>query len=199
MDQRTGDADALLLPAGQLRRIDITLVAEADQLQQLADPLLDLEGPLAGDLERQGDVLPDGLRRQQVEVLEDHADPPAQGDQLVLVEDADVHTVDAHPAAARLLQTVEGTDQRRLAGAAASDDPEDLATADAQVDVVERVHHALAAAVGLTQPFETDVGERLHDIGFVAAHGISSPSPASRACPGCGRGPRGPLASSGRP
>jgi hypothetical protein len=50
----------------------------------------------AGHFQRQLDVLPHGLGRHQVEVLEDHADAPAQGHQAVFIEVADVHLVDQH-------------------------------------------------------------------------------------------------------
>src|SRR5581483_7282233 len=46
--------------------------------------------------------------------------------------------VDQNAAAARPLQSVDHADQRRLAGAAASDDTDDLALRDVEIDVVER-------------------------------------------------------------
>ncbi|MNJ82323.1 hypothetical protein D3C77_816420 [compost metagenome] len=36
MHQRPGNAHALLLPAGQLRRVHVVLFLQADQLQQFA-------------------------------------------------------------------------------------------------------------------------------------------------------------------
>ncbi len=125
------------------------LVLEAHQLQQLAHLALALGLGYPGHLQRQLDVVPHGLGRHQVEVLEDHADAPAQGHQAVFVEVADVHLVDQHPAAAGLLQAVDGADQRRLAGAAAADDAEHLAALDRQVDIVQGLHRTLLALVGL--------------------------------------------------
>ena len=60
-------------------------------------------------------------------MLEDHADAPAQRLQLALAEPGDVAAFDADFSGIRLLQPVEAADQRRLAGAAAADDAEDLA------------------------------------------------------------------------
>ena len=80
--QRAGDADALLLAAGELRRVGGRAVAEADQVEQLERAAAPLGAPDAGDLQRQLDVLGRGARGQQVEVLEDHADPAAGGAQL---------------------------------------------------------------------------------------------------------------------
>jgi hypothetical protein len=110
---------------------------QAHQFQQFAHLLLALRLGHAGDFQRQLDVLPHGLGRHQVEVLEDHADASAQGHQAVFVELADVHLIDQHPPAARLLQAVDGADQRRLAGAAAADDAEHFAALDRQVDALQ--------------------------------------------------------------
>ena len=70
---------------------------------------LDLDGP-------EGDVFQDGLVREQVEGLEDHADVGAQLGQFLalrgqhLAIDADVAVVDG-------FQAVDGAAQRGLAGA----------------------------------------------------------------------------------
>ncbi len=128
--QRAGDADALFLPAGELRRIGVAFFLQADQLQQPGDPLLDPCPGHPGHPQRQGDVLPHGLGRHQVEVLEDHADASAQGDQALAVVAADVFVVDQHLLLAGTLQAIEGADQRGLSGAAAADDAEHFAAAD---------------------------------------------------------------------
>ena len=75
--------DPLLLAAGQLARAVIEAVAEADGLDDLAQPLL--VGPAVGETHRQRDVLVGGQRRHQVEGLEDEADavPPQRRQGLV--------------------------------------------------------------------------------------------------------------------
>ncbi len=88
------------------------LVLQADQFQQFANFALALFLRYAGDLQRQLDVLPHGLGRHQVEMLEDHADTSAQFHQAIFIEPADVDLVDQHPSAGGLFQTVDGTDQR---------------------------------------------------------------------------------------
>ncbi|MNC30641.1 hypothetical protein D3C75_789300 [compost metagenome] len=112
MHQRPGNAHALLLPAGQLRRVHVVLFLQADQLQQFAYLALAFGLGHAGHLQGQLDVLPHGLGRHQVEVLEDHADAPAQGHKLVLIERRDIHLVDQYAALAGLLQAVDGAQQR---------------------------------------------------------------------------------------
>ncbi|MNY15999.1 hypothetical protein D3C86_1492400 [compost metagenome] len=75
--QRTGDAHTLLLATGQLRRVGTVLVLQANQLQQFAH-LAQAQGLAdACDFQWQFHVLPHGLGRHQVEVLEDHADASA--------------------------------------------------------------------------------------------------------------------------
>ncbi|GAA3241288.1 hypothetical protein GCM10020256_64160 [Streptomyces thermocoprophilus] len=65
-----GDADALLLAAGELGGVGARLVGEADEVeefQRLGGPL---PARLAEDLQGQFDVVLDGPRGEQVEVLE---------------------------------------------------------------------------------------------------------------------------------
>ncbi len=152
--QRAGDADALFLSAGELYRVGVAFFLQADQLQQPGDPLLDPCPGHPGHPQRQGDVLPHGLGRHQVEVLEDHADASAQGDQALAVVAADVFVVDQHLPLAGTLQAIEGADQRGLAGAAAADDAEHFAAADFQVDLPQGLD---PAGVALAQALEPDV------------------------------------------
>ena len=93
------------------------MVREADARQQLGDAALDLTSRDAGHLEREGDIGRHRLRGQQVEVLEDHADPAAQGAQGAGVERADILTVCDDAAGAGKLQPVDQADEGRLAGA----------------------------------------------------------------------------------
>ncbi|MNP30884.1 hypothetical protein D3C76_1239810 [compost metagenome] len=76
VNQGAGDADALFLAAGQLRRVSLVLGLQAHQFQQFTNLLLALFLGYAGDFQRQLDVLPNRLGGHQVEVLEDHADAP---------------------------------------------------------------------------------------------------------------------------
>jgi hypothetical protein len=96
-----GDGDALLLAAGKLHRIMGEAVAEADRLELGRG---DAEGVrLARQLERHRHVFVRGHGRQQVEGLEDDADPPLpRPRQPVLVELGEVRAGDANdPPVAR--------------------------------------------------------------------------------------------------
>lgn len=141
--QRAGDADALLLPAGELGGVGLGLVGEADQVQQLqrlagAFTAVDLE-----DLQRQFDVVLHGARGQQIEVLEDHADVAAGGAQrgagtLAAAGDGGQFLAgDGDRAGGGALQEVEAADEGGLAGAALADDAVHLALTDVQIDAVQ--------------------------------------------------------------
>ena len=75
--QRAGDGDPLLHPAGQLPRVLLADVTEADRVQHLVDSRLALRRSDPAHLERYGDVAGDGQPREQraAVVLEDDAEP----------------------------------------------------------------------------------------------------------------------------
>ena len=76
------DGHALLLAAGQLRRMAGGLVRQPHDLQTLAPRGGDLFAVAAARAQREGDVLEHGLVLQQVELLEDHADARARSADL---------------------------------------------------------------------------------------------------------------------
>ncbi|PII38238.1 hypothetical protein T190_23435 [Sinorhizobium meliloti CCBAU 01290] len=72
-----GDRDALLLAPGKFRRVMVRLVREPHPLQQCRAPIARFLHRLAEHLHRALDeVFQRGLVREQVETLENHADPP---------------------------------------------------------------------------------------------------------------------------
>ena len=98
-DERTRDRDPLLLAARELGGTVREPLGEADRGGQLLEPAG--VGLLAGDRERQDDVLLRGQHRQQVEELEDEADVLApQLRQLRVVQLADRGAGDRRPSPA---------------------------------------------------------------------------------------------------
>ena len=77
VDERARDRHALLLAAGELVGEVVELGREPGQAQDVRHLLADLAALAARDLERVGDVVVDRAARQQLEVLEDHADVAA--------------------------------------------------------------------------------------------------------------------------
>src|SRR5271168_2781493 len=73
-NQRTGHSYALLLTAGELRRVVPEAVGHADAFEGVLDLLLALGGARAAIGQRQLDVFVDGEVADEVERLEDEAD-----------------------------------------------------------------------------------------------------------------------------
>ena len=91
-DERPGDGDALLLAGRELVGLVALLAGQVDERDDVADPLGQLAPGrvVAGDRERQRDVLGDVEQRDEVERLEDEAGPvAAQPGRLVVGELAD--------------------------------------------------------------------------------------------------------------
>jgi hypothetical protein len=77
--------------------------------------------------------------------LEDHLHLAPQRPELALLELRDVLPVEADRPRRRIEQAQHETRRRRLAAAGLADDPERLAAAHGQRDVLDRVHDGLAA------------------------------------------------------
>ena len=136
--QRTGDGDALLLTAGELRRIVARAVGEADDLEQLLRALFCVRLARSRDLEREADILERGALLEQVELLKDHAHRAARLEQLLFRETAELLTVHGDGACGRLFEKVDAAHERGFACTGQTDDAENFAAADVEVDAVER-------------------------------------------------------------
>ena len=156
-DQRPGDRDPLLLAAGQRAREVPAAVAEADPVEQVADPVA--VRPVAGQAQREADVLLGGEVGHQVEALEDEADPlAAQPGAVVLVPVGDVLAVDEDPAVGRPLEAGRAVEERRLAGAGRAHDGGEGAGREGEVDTGERGDRAGSLAVGPGQAADLECG-----------------------------------------
>ena len=76
-DQRAGDGDALLLPAGKLVDAPLAEAAEPDEIEIAVDALRNRARIEAAHFQREGDVLGGAHMREQREPLEHHADRAA--------------------------------------------------------------------------------------------------------------------------
>src|SRR3954470_15266490 len=156
-EERPGDGDALLLPAGELVRAVPQPVAEAQPADDGVHPVP--VGPLPGQLHRQQDVVLRVEHRQQVEGLEDEADPlAAQRGQLLVAQGGQLGVAQPDLPGAGGVQAGEAVHQRRLARARRAHDRGEPAAGEGDVDPGERVHRGLPAAVGLAQAEGADGG-----------------------------------------
>jgi len=126
-----------------MQRILERLLGDAHALQLRHRLLLGLLlGQLADPHRRQREVLEHREVREQVELLEYHADVAAHGvDRLDVV--AQLDTVDGEAAGLMLLEPVDAADQRRLARARRAADHDALALAHLQPDVAQHVELAV--------------------------------------------------------
>jgi hypothetical protein len=155
--QGSGDADALLLAAGQLRRVLLGVVRQADAGEQLSHTLVDfLARQFTGERQRQRDVVGHGLGRQQVEVLEDHPDLLAKAPQAVGVQRSDFFAIHLDLAATGLFQTVDQAQQGAFTGTRMANQAKHLAVLDAQAGGVQGGDILTGDAVGFMDVLKLD-------------------------------------------
>ena len=120
----------------------------------------DVEAALAPDgprhpgvHERQLDVLEDVVLRNEIEGLEDEADPPvADARQLGVVDVLDGDAVEAVAAAARAVEAPEEMEERRLARPRRSHDGDELPLLDREVHAAQRGDLGRTDRVGPAEP-----------------------------------------------
>ena len=137
--QRTGDGDALLLAAAQLRRISVETISEADHGQQFARTLTCDAFADAHEVEGNHHVFGRRQHRKQIVGLEDEPEMlQAQRAKLILVERARGLAMQDNRSAGRAQQAAENMEQGRLSAARRSDQQQDLGGADFEVDRMQR-------------------------------------------------------------
>ena len=147
-----GDRDALLHPARQLPRVLGREVTELDEIEQCVGALHAFRAGEAHDLERQLDVALHGPPVHQHRRLEDHA--------VVALEAGPCGrlAVHQHLAGARLGQVTDQPQQRGLAAAGRTDQRDELARLEGQVDPLQRRHRRRTGAERLAHPADLDHG-----------------------------------------
>src|SRR5438128_6778254 len=153
------DCHPLLLAAGELVGELVLFSFQADDAEHLLDFRLEVPQGAFGDPQREGDVLEDGKVRQQLEILEDHADLATQEGQVAALEAAQVLTLDLYLAVRDLLLADQEPDQCRLAGPARSDQEDEILLGDHQRDVAQR--HG-AVGIFLVHTLQTDLRHSGH-------------------------------------
>ena len=156
---------------------------QPDQGQHAIDRRADLLARRAGDLEREGHVLVDRLRRQQLEVLEDDPDLAPHLGHLPAAEPGDVLAVEDDLAAGRELVADEQLDQGRLAGPGRPDEEDEVALGDDQVDVAQG---ELAVRVRLRHVVQDE--DRSFLLGVIAGPAEDPASYGARGARGWGDG-----------
>ena len=187
--QRAGDRDALLHAAGKLPRELALEAGQIDQFQMMLGALLPLGRAHAHDLERQGDVAQHAAPRVKRRGLEDVAVSARQA--RPLGRDA----VDRDDALGRFFEVGDDAHQRRLAAARWPDQRDEVAVADLEIDVGQRVDRCIGGLEGQVEAGDIDDdaplvhrvligGSALRRLGHpsrpVAVRRLNRPGPPSR-------------------
>jgi hypothetical protein len=128
--QRLGDHQATLHAARQRHDLVVLLVPQGQLFQDLGDMLW--RGRLAPQAAAESGRGPDRLERIRRQLLRHQTDHRPGG---AVVPD-DVVAVDRHAAFAGIEDAANDADQRRLARAVRSQQREDLASSDVEVDAL---------------------------------------------------------------
>src|SRR5712691_245433 len=154
MNECPGDRDALLLAARKLVRVLGLLAFQPDDAQHLLDLRLEMAQGALGHAEREGNVLEHGQVGQQLEILKDHAHLPPQVREVAPLETAQVLPLDIDGAGGRLLLADQEADQRRLTGAAGTDEEDEVLPGNSERDVAQRDR---AVGIGLLHALQADL------------------------------------------
>src|SRR6266508_3432756 len=131
----------------------IAALRESDEREYALGLLAHDVSLMTGHDQRERDVLSDGLRREQLEVLEDDADLAPQARDPGAGHARDVVAIDDDAAGRRQLLADQQSDESRLACARGADEKDEVAGIDPQVDVAQRVR---AVGVALADVVELD-------------------------------------------
>src|SRR5216684_3342932 len=162
--QDAGDCDPLPLPAGKFMRIFPAVIGvQADQVQELADPRLNIALALQQieSADRFGDdgIDPKTRVEARIGILENHLNAAAQVlASLQLPGVAHRNAVDDHFARTRRQQPDDHSGDRGLTGAGFADEGKSLAFGDVEGDTVDRFQELQMAA------FKHPVQPRLRDV-----------------------------------
>ena len=128
MNDRAGNGRALHFSARHLRGIGVQSGLDSDQGAELPSLALDLCRTVTVEQQRQGDVLGQRQRRQQIEELEDEAEPTATDErQLVIAQGRQVDPTQPDMSAVRLVHCPTEMQEGRLAASRRAHQRDELA------------------------------------------------------------------------
>ena len=168
-----------MLSAGKLARVAVVFVADADPIKQ---PSADLVGFVLRALEdhrlRHSDILQRRFMLEQVEVLENHADPLAQPIEVGL-RGCKLYSIDDDIAAVDRFESVECPQEGAFPGPARPDHNQDFSFVHMIADVAQRMDGRTSRYVeGLADIVDYDDGRfNGHlDVSGISPSGLFTPS-----------------------
>ncbi len=140
-----GDGDALLLAAGELRRLVEEAMAEFDPFEDAGGFLVGVCVRHAGEDHREGDIFKSSHHGDEIERLKNVPDlAGAQPGEFQGVELGDVDFVDEDFAGGRFVEAADRVEEGGLAGAGGAHDGDVLAFVDGEGDAFEDVEDFVA-------------------------------------------------------
>src|SRR6266550_534017 len=154
MDEGAGDRHPLLLTARKLVGVFAFLSFETHDAEHFLDLRLEMAQRALGHAQREGHVVEDGQVGQQLEILEDHTDLPAQVGQVAPLEPAQVLPLDVNATGGRFLLADQESHQCRLSGAAGTDEENEVLLGNFEAHVAQRDR---AVGIGLLHTLQADL------------------------------------------
>ena len=138
VQQGAGDGDALLLSAGELMRHLVGLGGHSDIVQHFGDPVVDSAAVLpAGGTEDEFQVGFHAAVHQQLEVLEYHAEAPAQHRYVFCTDVPQIESADGSFPAQEAVFRRHRADDGSFSRADLADDVDEVARHDGHVEAVD--------------------------------------------------------------
>src|SRR6266446_1080822 len=151
-DDGAGDGYTLLLSAGELARIVVHAVGEADDAKGGFDVLAAIGSRELGEQKRELDVLESGEHGNEVVHLKDETDvarTPLR--ELVAGHVSDLVAGHSDAAVRGDVKPAEQIEQGGLAGAAGAHEGDEIAFVDVEIEALQDLDFFAAAAVGFVQ------------------------------------------------
>ena len=147
-----GDGHPLLLAAGHFSRDVRFAVGQPHHLQLFDGSLLGLRGRNAVQLQRQGDIFLGSQNGQEIELLEDKADPAAADEgPLVVGHRGQIDPFQQNLTGRGNVDTAEQRQERALSRTRAAHDRQQFPLLNPQVDPSQGLHGGFAFAKRLSQ------------------------------------------------
>src|SRR5260370_5235373 len=156
-DDGAGNGDALFLSTGELARVVVHAIREADDAKRGFDMLAAIGFRELGEQKRELDVLESGEDRNKVVHLKDEADvarTPLR--ELVAGHVSNLVAGNGNAAVRGDVEAAEQIEQGGLAGAAGAHEGDEIAFVDVEIEALQDLDFFAAAAIGFVQTADLD-------------------------------------------
>ena len=179
--ERSRDRDSLHLSAGELGGLFMHLLPQSDAFQLFLRPLSSLPAAASRQRHRKLDIAPQGLMRNQIIALKNKTDRVvAIGIPVTALIGAGRDAVDEQLTAVAVIQAADNIEQRRLSGAAGSQNRHELTFPERQRYAVQSLLDQRTCPVFFLYVFNLK-----HSPGYSCTNPTSSVSVSVSSVPKC--------------